>query len=75
MDDDFISPNSVRLLETLRKSHPKTAIIFITSNTSLELGRTINTIGVNFYLMKPFTENEFIVRIQSINNKTEAKTY
>jgi len=69
LDDDFINPNTVHLLSSLKKVKPKLSIIFITSNTSLELGRQINSIGVKFYIMKPFAENEFQEFLSSANKQ------
>ena len=74
LDDDYINPNSIHLLSSIKKVNPKLSIIFITSNTSLELGREINSIGVTYYLMKPIAENEFneflksLVKEKSITN-------
>ena len=66
LDDDFINPNTVHLLTSIKKVNPKLSIIFITSNTSIELGRQIHSIGVKFYLMKPYTDNEFTEFLNSI---------
>jgi response regulator of citrate/malate metabolism len=74
LDDDYINPNSIHLLSSIKKVNPKLSIIFITSNTSLELGREINSIGVSYYLMKPISEHEFneflksLVKEKSITN-------
>lgn len=73
LDDDFIKPNSEKLLSSIKKVNPKLPIIFITSNTSLDLGRAINSIGVKYYLMKPLSDedlNEFITSVtENIANK------
>lgn len=66
LDDDFIEPNSEHLLNSIKKVNPKLSIIFITSNTSLNLGRKINSIGVKHYLMKPISENEFTEVLKSL---------
>jgi DNA-binding response OmpR family regulator len=75
LDDDLISPNSVHLLNSLKKVNPKTSIIFITSNTSLEFGRQINSIGVKFYLMKPFSKNEFQEFLKSVHKQLQENIY
>jgi len=75
LDDDLISPNSQRLLKSIKKVNPKLAIIFITSNTSLELGRAINAIGVIFYLMKPISENEFQEFLKSTKMQLSQNIY
>ena len=73
LDDDFITPNTEKLLSSIKKVNPKLPIIFITSNTSLELGRAINSIGVKYYLMKPLSDedlNEFITSVtENLANK------
>ncbi len=59
LDDDFIAPNSTRLL-----------VIFITSDLSIELGRAINSIGVKYYLIKPIDSmnlREFINSVRTQN--------
>ena len=75
LDDDLISPNSQRLLKSIKKVNPKLAIIFLTSNTSLELGRAINAIGVIFYLMKPISENEFQEFLKSTKMQLSQNIY
>ena len=69
LDDDFISPNSAHLLNAIKKVNPKLSIIFITSNTSLELGREINSIGVKYYIMKPISNSEFQEFLISTNKQ------
>jgi DNA-binding response OmpR family regulator len=66
IDDDFVKPISERLLASIKKVNPKLPIIFITSNTSLELGRAINSIGVKYYLMKPLSDEDLREFITSI---------
>lgn len=70
LDDDFIAPNSTRLLENIRKVNPKLSVIFITSDLSIELGRAINSIGVKYYLIKPIDSmnlREFINSVRTQN--------
>jgi response regulator of citrate/malate metabolism len=66
LDDDFLQNMSEHLLRSIKKANSKLSIIFITSNTSLEFGRIINSIGVKHYLMKPITENEMQEYLNSI---------
>ena len=75
MDDDFISPNSAKILSSIKKVNPKLLVIFITSNTSLELGRNINSIGVKHYLMKPISEIEFKEYLNSLFKEKENINY
>lgn len=73
LDDDFTLPNSAKLLESLKKVNSKLQIIFITSDTGLELGRKINKIGVKYYLIKPIEKSSLIEFIKSV--KTENEQY
>jgi DNA-binding response OmpR family regulator len=66
IDDDFVKPISERLLTSIKKVNAKLPIIFITSNTSLELGRAINSIGVKYYLMKPLSDEDLKEFITSV---------
>lgn len=75
LDDDFINPNSVHLLNSIKKVNPKLSVIFLTSNTSLDLGRQINSIGVKYYLMKPILENDFHEFLESTNKQLNEKLY
>jgi two-component system, response regulator YesN len=75
LDDDFINPNSVHLLGAIKKVNPKLSIIFLTSNTSLDIGRKINSIGVKYYIMKPITDKEFQEFLKSVNKQLNEKIY
>ena len=75
LDDDFINPNSIHLLKSIKKVNPKLSIIFITSNTSLKLGREINSIGVKFYLMKPISEENFKHFLKSVHKQLQENIY
>ncbi|MCB9205950.1 MAG: response regulator [Ignavibacteriales bacterium] len=71
LDDDFIAPNSVKILESIKKVNSKLSIIFITSDTSIELGRKINNIGVKYYLMKPISEDNLKEFVRSVKSQNE----
>ncbi|MBU1100481.1 MAG: response regulator [Bacteroidetes bacterium] len=58
-DDDYISPNSLDILRSIKKLCKNTSIIFITSNDSLELGRQISPLGIVYYGIKPFSKQDF----------------
>ncbi|MCB0749830.1 MAG: hypothetical protein KDC90_20415, partial [Ignavibacteriae bacterium] len=64
-------PNSVKILESIKKVNSKLAIIFITSDTSIELGRKINNIGVKYYLMKPISEDNLKEFVRSVKSQNE----
>lgn len=71
MDDDYTAPNSVKIVESLKKVNSKLQIIFITSDTSLDLGRQINKIGVKYYLIKPIEEESLKQFIKSVKTENE----
>jgi two-component system response regulator YesN len=75
LDDDFIGPNSVKVLESIKKVNSKLSIIFVTSDSSIELGRTINSIGVKYYLIKPITEENLREFVKSVKNQNEEHIY
>ncbi len=66
VDDDYLSPNSVTFIESVRKVNQKTKIIFATSNSSIELGKKIRPLGIYFYAIKPIDEREFRELLDSL---------
>ena len=48
------------------KVNKKVAIIFVTSNDSIELGREISNLGVQFYGLKPLSDIELNDLLESI---------
>lgn len=72
LDDDFTNPITPHLLSSIRKVSPKLNTIFVTSDSSLEIGRKIHSIGVKFYMIKPIARqklNEFLKSIEKENQK------
>ena len=59
IDNDYLSPNTVSILESLRKVNDKIKIIFFTSDSSIELGKAVSQLGIYFYAIKPVEEEEF----------------
>ena len=66
LDDDYLKPNSVKILKYLKKLDSNLATIFLTSDTSIQLGREITKIGTKYYAIKPITEIDLINLIKSI---------
>jgi len=66
LDDDFTNPHSVHLLESVRKVKKEQKIIFLTSDNSIDLGKKISSLGVQYYSIKPITVKELIQSINSI---------
>jgi len=71
IDDDFLKPDSAHLLKNIKKFNPDLAIIFITSDPSIELGKKVSQVGIFFYGLKPLSKNELEESIRSI---TKLKT-
>lgn len=65
LDDDFFEPNSAHILKSIRKVNQDLAIIFITSNTSVQLGREISQLAIHYYAHKPLDKNELLDSIKS----------
>ena len=68
LDDDLLQPHAGNILKSVKKVNKKVAIIFVTSNDSIELGREISNLGVQFYGLKPLSENELNDLLESIPN-------
>lgn len=66
VDDDFLKPHSARILKSVRKLLPDCLIIFITSDASIELGREISQLGIQYYAYKPLEETDLTESLESI---------
>jgi DNA-binding NtrC family response regulator len=67
IDDDMLKPNSAKILSSIKKVNPNIKIIFITSDSGLELGREISPLGILYYGIKPISEMEITSLFESIN--------
>lgn len=75
IDDDFTSPNTVQILKSIKTINEKIATIFVTSNSSLELGREVTPLGIQFYAIKPLSVTEIFDSIKSIINLQRKMSY
>ena len=66
VDDDMLKPDTARLLKSIKKVYVNIFIVFITSDSSIELGREISQLGVQFYAYKPLDETEVVQSLLSI---------
>ena len=66
LDDDFTSPHSVHLLESVRKVKKEQKVIFLTSDDGLNLGKDISSLGVQYYAIKPISGEELVDSVKSI---------
>lgn len=74
VDDDFLSPNSVAVIDSIRKVNKETKIIFATSDSSIELGKKISPLGIYYYAIKPIEESEIKELLDSLLN-TKSKQF
>ena len=58
IDDDFTQPHSAQVLNAIRKVNNNVKIIFISSDSSVELGRDISQVGILYHAVKPINEDE-----------------
>ena len=75
-DDDLVRPDSAQVLRNIRKLHEEVKIIFVTSDSSLEIGRSISQLGVQFYAIKPIEIDDFrdsVLAIISMTKKNAIK--
>ena len=66
VDDDLLTPNTLQVLESIRKVNNSMKIIFVTSDASIELGKKISPLGVFFYAIKPIEESDFSELLVSV---------
>ena len=66
VDDDYLKPNSVEILESIRNVNKKMKIIFASSDSSLELGKKVSQLGIYYYAIKPIDESEFKELLDSL---------
>lgn len=58
IDDDFLAPETVHLLKSVRKVNRRIDIIFCTSDSSIDLGKEVSQLGIQYYAIKPLNEGE-----------------
>ena len=76
IDDDFLKPDSAHILKSIKKVKPNIYIIFITSDSSFDLGKEVSQLGIHFYTHKPLGEKELIDSVRSISRlKTKENHY
>ena len=67
IDDDFTQPQSAHVLNAIRKVNKNVKIVFISSDTSVQLGREISTAGILYHAVKPVDKQEINELFNSIN--------
>jgi len=67
IDDDFLKPDSAHILKSIKKVKQNIYIIFITSDSSFDLGKEVSQLGIQYYAIKPLDKNELIESVNSIS--------
>jgi DNA-binding NarL/FixJ family response regulator len=66
LDDDFLKPNSAHTLSSIRKVNEHIDIIFITSDSGIDLGRAVSQLGIHYYGIKPLEQSELKEAVLSV---------
>jgi two-component SAPR family response regulator len=69
IDDDFTKPESAHVLSAIRKVNNNVKIVFVSSDSSVELGREVSQVGILYHAVKPVDKEEFNELIHSINKQ------
>ena len=59
-DNDFLKPDSAHILKSIKKVNKGIYIIFLSSDLSIELGREISQLGIQYYALKPLDMKDLI---------------
>ena len=71
IDDDFLHPETVHVIKSIRKVNKSVKIIFLTSNTSIDLGKEVSPLGIYYYAMKPLDANELLDSFRAVTRETK----
>ena len=74
IDDDFLHPETVHVLKSIRKVNKSIKIIFVTSNASIDLGKEISPLGIYYYAIKPLDTNELLDSFQAVVKEHNKET-
>ncbi len=74
VDDDFLRPESAHFISSIKKINKKAFTIFLTSDSSIELGREITPLGIHAYAVKPLDESEIKEIICSVSELKKKQT-
>ncbi len=66
LDDHTLQEHATKLLQKVREVHPDMKIIFLTENPDVQYGKSVASIGVDFYAIKPISEDNILKAICSI---------
>ncbi len=66
LDDEALQEQATKLIKKIREAHPEIKIIFLTENPDVRYGKSVASIGVDFYAIKPISEENILKAIRSI---------
>lgn len=69
-DNDYIETDTVKILKSVRKIDSKVAIILVTSELTIDLGRELSQLGIHFKALKPISSNSIEESIKSLKKLT-----
>ena len=71
LDDDMISPDTFNVISNIKKMKKDLKIVFVTSNSSIELGKEITPLGISYYAIKPLEQKDFSELINSLTKNKQ----
>jgi DNA-binding NarL/FixJ family response regulator len=66
LDNDLWTPRSPEIIRFIKKRYPDVPIIFLTSDSGIDLGRQISPLGVHLYFHKPVSSKEIVAAVLAI---------
>lgn len=66
IDDDALKPHTAHILHSIKQVNQNIRVIFLTSDTGIEIGRKISQLGIQFYAIKPINKTDLTESIESI---------
>ena len=66
LDDYNLQDQATKLLRKIREVHPNIKIIFLTDNPDMQYGKSVASIGVDYYAIKPISDENIFKAICSI---------
>ncbi len=75
LDDDMLSPDTVNVISNIKKMKKDLKIVFVTSNSSIELGKEISPLGISYYAIKPIDQKDFTELINSLTKNKQNINY
>lgn len=75
VDDDFVKPDAAVTISTIKKMKEKVKVIFITSDSSVQLGKKISPLGIAYYAIKPVNKIELDELLNSLSKSKLKSTY